>query len=60
MFEQIKSKVSAFFAFVSPYAAKAYAVSPFLLGLVTGYFGHGLIKAGLDTALFLVKTVIKF
>lgn len=52
-------KLQGYYAAAKPYFAKAYAFSPFALGATTGYFGHGLIKAGVDTALFVVKNLFK-
>lgn len=54
----IQTDLQAAHARVKTFFASAYASSPFWLGLGAGYFGHGVIKAGLDAAISAVKLAV--
>ena len=55
----MKAKLLAVWAKVQPWLAKAYGWSPLACGIAIGYFGHGMIKAGVDAAVQIVKTILK-
>ena len=59
----MKQKLLTIFNFVKtkaePIAAKLYSASPFVAGILVGYFGHGVIKAGVEMAFSAVKLLFK-
>jgi hypothetical protein len=54
----MKAKLLAALATLKSLAQKLYGFSPLLAGILVGYFGHGVIKLGLDLVGNVVRNIL--